>query len=508
MQKAISYIRFSTPEQSKGASLTRQSEGAANLCASKGWILLEKTYRDLGVSAYAGNNSSKGELGTFIRAVEDGEIEAGVILIVENLDRLSREAVPEAFTQFVRILNLGVEIYTLFDNQHYTKERISKDTATILMSILFMVRAHEESSTKSIRIKDALRRKKTTKKIWASKYPHWLEIKDDTFIVKEYEASVIRKIFELYLLGYGSVMIARIMNEQFPRVPLMKNGASKWSPSLILIYLKNPAVIGTLVPNDETQPWSLNYYPSIILNEDFYLVQNKLGGPRNIKKTNVGNLMTFHCVCGSSVKIMGAATEKRDGRYLRCEAAIVDKCSSETIRYAELERHLMETLNSSEVGHDVPVPDKSSKKLELDVVNAQITNLSAAIAMLPNPEQIPILVNQLAALQQQANSLTREMQTTVPKTSLSKKFQRFRAAYKLWLTDEQNNEYRLNLRSCALDLVSKVEIDLTYEFVGKTEGRFYFVHGEFKGAQTTIPCFVPMKKIRSYTRRPLNTFVK
>jgi DNA invertase Pin-like site-specific DNA recombinase len=500
MKTAISYIRFSTPDQIKGASLSRQSEGAIALCQSKGWSLMDKSYRDLGISAFGGANGSKGELGVFIRACEDGEIPIGTVLIVENLDRLSRASVPDAFMQFVRILNLGIEVYTLFDNQHYTKERISTDTASILMSILLMVRAHEESQTKSIRIKDAYRRKKATKKIWASRYPSWLSLNGDTFVIKEDEADVIRKIFKLYLSGYGSTMIAKYMNEHHPRVPLTNSSASRWSPSLINLWLRHYSVIGTLVPNDETQPWTIDYYPAIVSKDDFYLVQNKLSGPRNVKQENVGNLMTLHCVCGSSIKIMGAVTERRDGRYLRCESSISGTCKSATIRYGVFERDAMAMVNNAEIGDDLPVVDKSVRQSELNDINTQIGNLSSAIAMLPDPNQIPMLVERLAKLQLDANRITGEIQTFVPKSSMSKKFQRFRDAYKLWLTDEFKNEYRLALRTSWLDLVERIEIGLDFVKMGERVGRIYHVKGDFKGSNRVLVGFVEMEAIRSYTK--------
>ncbi len=51
----------------------------------------------------------------------------------------------EALPQFMSILNKGVEIVTLADNQRYTKEIINQNPGALFISLGVMFRAHEES---------------------------------------------------------------------------------------------------------------------------------------------------------------------------------------------------------------------------------------------------------------------------------------------------------------------------------------------------------------------------
>src|SRR5215470_10547184 len=70
---AYSYIRFSTPEQAKGDSLRRQSDLAEAYCRRRGWTLdTSLTLRDLGVSAFRGDNALSGNLRTFLDAIRRG----------------------------------------------------------------------------------------------------------------------------------------------------------------------------------------------------------------------------------------------------------------------------------------------------------------------------------------------------------------------------------------------------------------------------------------------------
>src|SRR5664279_271956 len=71
--RAYSYLRFSTPEQSKGDSLRRQTALAEEYAQRHGLTLdTELNLKDLGISAYRGDNAAVGALGAFLKAIRDG----------------------------------------------------------------------------------------------------------------------------------------------------------------------------------------------------------------------------------------------------------------------------------------------------------------------------------------------------------------------------------------------------------------------------------------------------
>ncbi|GAI46428.1 unnamed protein product, partial [marine sediment metagenome] len=106
--KAYSYIRFSSPEQAKGDSYRRQRVEAEDYCAAEGIDLAkEKEYLffDHGKSAYTKEHvGDKGQLRRFIDLVDSGDIKPGSYLLVESLDRLSRDKVMAALSQFTDLL--------------------------------------------------------------------------------------------------------------------------------------------------------------------------------------------------------------------------------------------------------------------------------------------------------------------------------------------------------------------------------------------------------------------
>ena len=81
--KAFSYIRFSTAEQAKGDSFRRQTELAERYAATHNLQLdRELTFRDLGISAFTGENAATGALAAFLEAVHKGIVPKGSVLLV------------------------------------------------------------------------------------------------------------------------------------------------------------------------------------------------------------------------------------------------------------------------------------------------------------------------------------------------------------------------------------------------------------------------------------------
>lgn len=186
--KAYSYLRISTDAQCMGDGVRRQIEAGEKYAEENGYELVE-TISDLGVSGYQGKNATEGAFRRFLDAIEDGSVSAGSVLIVESLDRLSRAGVTQAFSQFTAILNKGISIVTLVDNQVYTDESVGQNPGQLFMSLGIMLRANDESATKSKRLKAlwSKKRETLTEQKMTKVVPAWLELSEDRreFLVKK-----------------------------------------------------------------------------------------------------------------------------------------------------------------------------------------------------------------------------------------------------------------------------------------------------------------------------------
>ncbi|MDQ6953952.1 MAG: recombinase family protein [Mariprofundaceae bacterium] len=274
MQKrAYSYIRFSTPQQLKGDSLRRQLENS-RVYAEEHNLILDDSLRDIGVSAYKGKNATEGALNDFIELVKAGRIEKGSVLILESLDRLSRQQVFTALVLFSSLLSAGVEIVTLADGQHYTAESIN-DVGQLMFSLMSMCRSHEESALKAKRLSASWENRRRlaadSKRPMTGQCPRWLRVSEDKscFEVIEGRAEIIRGIFDQSIAGTGQRKIAASLNE---RGILTFNGGEMWHPSYIAKIIRSKSVIGEYQPKQKGEPVGeaiSDYYPAIVSENIF-----------------------------------------------------------------------------------------------------------------------------------------------------------------------------------------------------------------------------------------------
>jgi DNA invertase Pin-like site-specific DNA recombinase len=139
---AFSYIRFSHPDQAKGDSLRRQTEAVAAWCAEHGVTLdTSVTLRDLGKSAYTGShrkNPDRNALAHFLKLVENGRVPRGSYLIIENLDRLTREDIQPALLLVLNLLQAGIRIVQLKPSEMIFDDK--SDTLPVMMMMVELSR--------------------------------------------------------------------------------------------------------------------------------------------------------------------------------------------------------------------------------------------------------------------------------------------------------------------------------------------------------------------------------
>ena len=120
---AVIYIRWSSAEQAKGSSLERQRDDCNRHAARNGWTVVGEIVDD-GVSAFRGRNASEGGLSRFVADVEAGRWPSGVVLLVEKLDRLSRQQAKTVFAWLMRITELGVVVCTVDGDRRYDADNL------------------------------------------------------------------------------------------------------------------------------------------------------------------------------------------------------------------------------------------------------------------------------------------------------------------------------------------------------------------------------------------------
>jgi len=382
-KKAYSYIRFSTPQQLKGDSLRRQLEGSRAYAEAHD-LILDDSLRDIGISAFKGKNATEGALKKFIELVEAGRIEKGSILILESLDRLSRQQVFSALGLFSSILSAGVEIVTLADNQHYTAESIN-DVGQLMFSLISMSRSHEESAVKSKRLAASWenRRKLAVegKRPMTGQCPRWLRLSDDKtrFEVIEERAEVIRDIFRQSLAGNGQRKIAANLNER--GISTFSRG-DMWHSSYIAKIIRSKSVVGEYQPKQKGEAIGdpiPNYYPTIVSEDIYYKAQSarvsrmnpSSAGRKGLKFSNLFSGLCKCLECGATYRLI------KNGRshMFRCNSHyMANGCECDKRwRYHDVENAALLTLSekidwfSALGGHT-----NNKQRLESDIASLRV----------------------------------------------------------------------------------------------------------------------------------------
>lgn len=440
--KIYSYIRFSTKEQLKGDSLRRQKEAIEKYRLEKGFELdTSLNLQDLGIPAYKGKHRKVGALGEFLTLVNDDKIAKGSVLLIENIDRLSREPTMEALKPFEEIIRAGIMIVTLMDKQEYTEESINENPWRLQIILSGISLAHQESKNKSERVGEAWRQKRNnirkSRDILTSRCPAWLEVMEDKkgFKPIKKRISTIEQIFLMKLSGMGSDKIARTLNLRSPEeiwIPEKREIKSRrgtftaggWRQSYInKILHNNRQLIGEFQPYNmvdgkrvpEGSPIK-NYYPKAISEELFYQVQSRIEENRRLGKSSgygggktgkVSNLFT-HIVkcgfCGSSMVYINKGYTSKGGQYLHCDASRrkLDSgqfCSAKPIHYNEFESLFFKEVENLNLDKILPVEDEIKNQIsnlegqldstlqQLKLAKKSVSNLISSI-MQTNDEHV------------------------------------------------------------------------------------------------------------------------
>ena len=366
----ISYARYSSAGQREGTSLERQAEYAQRWADANG-MELNKTLRDQGVSAFKGRHASKGELGGFLRDVEDGKVPRGSVLVVEGLDRLSREKALTAMGQFADIISKGITIVTAKDSMVYSEASIKANSGNLFMSLGVMIRANEESETKADRGRSAIRLRckawlagdRTTRNVKGGFPPSWLRKVGDAYELDPEYAHATRTAVDLYMNGHGMVGISRVLTEQGLRLTPRGSHVTQ-----VERLLRNSALIGESVvevrePEKPVERYVLEgYYPALLKVSEWHALQDALKGRAIRTSSTKGTLphvltgfgATVCGYCGSAVVAQIKANPGRheDGRikdgYRRIlcschrNAGATCKAGAHSLSVAPLERAVME----------------------------------------------------------------------------------------------------------------------------------------------------------------------
>ena len=433
---AYSYRRFSSRQQSDGSSLQRQLEMAQEVCAAQGWQLVDLP-PDAGVSAYkvkAGDglfaaNMHKGNLGNFLERAERGEIKRGSILIIEKLDRFSRNYYDLVFPVWLNLLQSGIEIYSCVSRTHYTLETIRRNPMMAGMALIEMANANEYSSGMAsrvskafaIRIAEASKGKKMCLGSWT---PRWIDFtgskkgEEGKFSLNA-KAETVRRVVNEYIGGMSMSLIARGLARD--NVPNLKHG--KWSQGTVHQILQSECIVGHATVKGVRLE---RYYPPAITDEVYQQLRAKLadnvnrkgGNPKSDKILSLFRNRVKCAKCGGNVTSAGNQLYG----YYHCRRAMMDDCGVHGcvgIRSLErdffllfLQEHPEALLGRQTLKSNGVAASLKARQRVLDVQIGEATNLLGKLPIAQLEAKLTALVKARDGVGRELEAANLKMMTT------------------------------------------------------------------------------------------------
>src|SRR5262249_33728408 len=183
----------------------------------------------------------------FLKLVQDGCVPRGSYLVIESLDRLTREHVRAGLMLLLGLIESGVRIVQLSPSELVYDEK--SDEMGLMLAIVELSRGHRESKRTSGLWSavwgEKRRRAREDGPLLTRKLPAWVEERDGTMHLIPERATVVKHIFALAATGYGQKLIARrLINEKVPAF----GPAGHWNATYVGFVLKDRRALGEFQP--------------------------------------------------------------------------------------------------------------------------------------------------------------------------------------------------------------------------------------------------------------------
>lgn len=260
--RVVAYIRVSTDHDDQLASLDNQRLYYQNKISNhEGWELVN-IYSDEGISGTR-DTARPG----FMKMIKDACNEKIDLIITKSISRFARNTYDTL--NYVRMLN-EKNINIIFEEEGINTMSMNGE---LLLTILSAI-AQQESVNMAEHVKKGhlmkIQRGEHVGTLKCFGYDYNKE--DKKIYINEEQAKIVRKIFNLYLEGNGTLAIARILTKE--GIPNIKGGPI-WREESITGIIKNEKYIGDLVLGKYYVENSLNHISKKNKGErDKYLIRN------------------------------------------------------------------------------------------------------------------------------------------------------------------------------------------------------------------------------------------
>ena len=231
--RVAAYCRVSTNHEEQESSLETQISYYGKLIAERENWQLVKIYAE---RASGTQLKKRSEFMQMIKACKQGKID---LILTKSISRFGRNTLDTLRTLY-ELFNLGVKVY-------FEKENLNNfDKEMRTMMGIYAGFAQEESKNMSDNIKWGIRERMREGKLClnCTRFLGYDKDENGRLVVVESEAVIVRKIFELYLKGFGVRRIKKFLEENGIKTV---TGKDVWSTSTIDRILSNEKYVGDVL---------------------------------------------------------------------------------------------------------------------------------------------------------------------------------------------------------------------------------------------------------------------
>ena len=217
------YARVSTENQLENYSIDEQVDRIKAFCKAKGWSLL-KIYVDGG---YSGGNTDRPALQQMLQLIHKTQVDAVVVYKLDRLSRSQKDTLTLIEDEFLAHNTDFVSINEAFDT--------STPFGRAMIGILSVFAQLEKDQITERFAMGRIARGKAGYFHGGGNAPTGYDYIDGKLVVKEYEATIVREIFQRFLSGASINAILRDVQSQY---------GGSWSAAKVRNILTNSLYIG------------------------------------------------------------------------------------------------------------------------------------------------------------------------------------------------------------------------------------------------------------------------
>ena len=316
--KAVFYARVSTEEEKQLNALGKQCDDLKECIINNNWEMVD-SYIDEGKS---GTTTKKRD--EYKRLCDDLETDKFDIIVIKSQDRLMRN-VMDWYIFVDKLVTNGKKLYIYMENSFYK-------TDDSLLTGIKAILAAEYSRDLSKKLNNAhKRREQLGSSVMTNGSMIGYDQVNGELVINEEEAKIVRKVFDLYINGYGTSIISKTLADEGI---LNKNG-NPYGASTLIRMIKNEKYIGTMICNkfhkdfdtkrvikNSKNDWIIheNRIPPIISKDTFYKAQkireskSSENDGRKAGKRGKTHILSTKLICGECGSPMSVFNiKKRNG---------------------------------------------------------------------------------------------------------------------------------------------------------------------------------------------------